>query len=469
MSIFNFHDTYTGLSNKLYTNILPVSVKKPEIVLFNKDLADELGLGTDNLESYLSGNLIIEGSEPYSQAYSGHQFGHLSVLGDGRANILGEHITPDGKRLDVQLKGSGVTPYSRNGDGRATLYSMLREYLISFAMDKLGIPTTKSLAVVSTGEDVYREKIEPGGILTRVASSHIRVGTFQYTAMQGDFNILKTFTNYVIERHYPEILENKNRYLSFLEVVMEKQIDLIIHWSRVGFIHGVMNTDNVAISGDTIDYGPCAFMDIYNPKTVFSSIDRNGRYSYENQRNIGQWNIARFAECLIPLIDTDTEKSLELVNGVIESYQNKFQVKWFSMMGLKIGITDVGEIEKELILELLHWMETHKVDFTKTFRSLSGTDFITLIPGADDELKSWYQRYSDIEHDIDLIKSNNPNVIPRNHIIEDVLLEASENNNYEPIYKLLEVLKSPYADDADVYYTDPPKTVDPSYKTYCGT
>lgn len=469
MGLFNFSDTYSKLSNKLYTDLLPVPVKQPKLVLINKELAAELGLQIDDLESYLSGNYIQEGSNPYSQAYAGHQFGHLSILGDGRAIILGEHIAPSGKRFDIQLKGSGVTPYSRNGDGRATLYSMLREYLISYGVDKLGIPTTKSLAVISTGEDVYREKIERGGILGRVASSHIRVGTFQYTAMQGDLNLLKTFTDYVIDRHYPEIKVKINPYLSLLEVVMDKQIDLIIHWLRVGFIHGVMNTDNVAISGETIDYGPCAFMDIYNPETVFSSIDRNGRYSYKNQKNIAQWNIARFAECLIPLIGTDREKSLELVNVVIESYQEKFHKKWLNMMGLKIGISNVGEIEKELILELLDWMEVNRVDFTKTFRDLSKSNFLELIPGADSELELWFNRYNGINHSIELIKNSNPNAIPRNHLVEEALLEASEHSNYKPIDKLMEVLQNPYSDNIDSYYTDPPKTVDLAYKTYCGT
>jgi uncharacterized protein YdiU (UPF0061 family) len=469
MSLFNFSDTYTQLSNKLYTNLLPVPVKQPTLVLCNKELIADLGLDVDDLENYLSGNRVQEGSKPYSQAYAGHQFGQFNVLGDGRAVILGEHLAPNGKRFDIQLKGSGITPYSRNGDGRATLYSMLREYIISYGMEKLGIPTTKSLAVISTGEDVYREKIDLGGILTRVASSHIRVGTFQYTAMQGDMDLLKTFTDYVIDRHYPEIKVKTNPYISLLEVVMDKQIDLIINWSRVGFIHGVMNTDNVTISGETIDYGPCAFMDIYNPKTVFSSIDRNGRYSYQNQKNIGQWNIARFAECLIPLIGTDTEKSLEQVNVIIESYQNIFLKKWLNMMASKIGISKVGEIEKELILELLNWMEVKAVDFTNTFRALSKSNFLELIPGADSDLKLWFNRYNEINHSIELIKKSNPNVIPRNHLVEDALIEASENSNYEPIYRLMEVLKNPYSDNISKFYTDPPKTVDPTYKTYCGT
>lgn len=467
MNVFNFNNTYTNLHDNLYTKLLPTPVTSPKIVLYNKNIATKLGITGDNLEQYLSGNKVDEGSTPFAQGYAGHQFGHFNILGDGRAIMLGEHITPKGDRFDIQLKGSGRTPYSRNGDGRATLYSMLREYVISYSMDKLNIPTTLSLGVVSTGEDVYREKIEQGGILTRVASSHIRVGTFQFVASKGDLDQLKTFTDYVIDRHFPEIIDNKNPYVSLLEVVMDRQIDLILNWLRVGFIHGVMNTDNVSICGETIDYGPCAFMDLYNPKTVFSSIDRNGRYSYENQKNIGQWNIARFAECLVPLINSDSEASLEIVNKIISSYQDIFAERWLNMMAKKIGLKVVN---KELVLTLLNWMEANKSDFTNVFRALESDNFLELVPNSNSELTIWYDSWLKENPDKNLIINNNPIVIPRNHIVEDVLIKASDGSDIKPLQDLLDVLADPYNNsNVNSYYKDPPEIVNSSYKTYCGT
>lgn len=459
--MFNFDNIYKTLPKGLFTSINPIPVKSPVVIISNSELAEELGIISDNYKEYLSGNKLDEGSEPIAQAYSGHQFGQLNILGDGRAVLLGEHTTPNNIKYDIQLKGSGKTPYSRGGDGRATLYSMLREFVISHSMEKLNIPTTRSLAVVATGESVYRDKPEKGGILTRVASSHIRVGTFEFVAMQGDLNLLKVFTNYVIDRHYPELQKSENPYIRFLETVMRKQIDLIINWLRVGFIHGVMNTDNMTISGETIDYGPCAFMDLYNPKTVFSSIDQFGRYSFENQKNIGGWNIARFAETLIPLVDNNEEVSLGLINEVLDMYKILFNKQYIKMMAAKIGLSNPVEQDIELINELLNIMEENHLDYTKTFR--------TLILKEEHTLKNWYKKWDLKDIDIELMNRNNPAVIPRNHIVESVLNEASINNNLVPLKELMDALSNPYKDNVLDFYKNPPKTVDNNYRTYCGT
>ncbi len=459
--MFNFDNIYKTLPKELFTSINPIPVKSPKVVLLNSELLIELEINSDDYKDYLSGNIIAEGSEPIAQAYAGHQFGHLNILGDGRAILLGEHTTSNNIKYDIQLKGSGKTPYSRGGDGRATLYSMLREYVISHAMEKLNIPTTRSLAVVATGENVYRDRAEKGGILTRVASSHIRVGTFQYVAMKGDLDLLKKFTNYVIDRHYPELQKKDNPYIGLLETVMNRQIDLIVNWLRVGFIHGVMNTDNMAISGETIDYGPCAFMDIYNPKTVFSSIDQFGRYSYENQKNMGGWNIARFAETLIPLIDKSEEVSLQLINEILEDYKVIFNKKYTKMMAAKIGLDNPMEQDVELINELLNTMEVNSLDYTKTFTNL--------LLKEEPTLDSWYKKWELRDINSQLMNRNNPAVIPRNHIVESVLNEASNSDNLNPLKDLLDVLSEPYNNDVLDYYKNPPETMDINYKTYCGT
>jgi len=329
---FNFDNTYLALPGELFTVCPPTPVSQPQLVAFNDSLANELGLSTSNIQpdelaDIFSGNVLPEGAASLAQAYSGHQFGHFSRLGDGRALLLGEQITPDGRRYDLQLKGSGPTPYSRRGDGLATLSAMLREYLISEAMHALGIPTTLSLAVVVTGEPVYREQVQPGAVLTRVAKSHIRVGTFEHISQFSSVETLKVFTEYVLKRHYPELLQTENPVLSFLQKVIEKQTDLIVSWMRVGFIHGVMNTDNMAVSGETIDYGPCAFMNAYKPETVFSSIDTGGRYAFGNQPEMALWNLTRLAESLLPLIDTDIKKAIAKAEDVLNSFQHLFEHK----------------------------------------------------------------------------------------------------------------------------------------------
>ena len=383
---WNFDNSYSRLPDSFKETIDPVKVKKPELVLFNKDLAKNIDLDFSNikneeLSALFSGNLLPKNSNSIAQAYAGHQFGHFTMLGDGRAVLIGEHLSKNKKRYDIQFKGSGKTSFSRNGDGRAALGPMLREYIISESMHHLNIPTTRSLAVVKTGESVMRETELIGAILTRVASSHIRVGTFQYIAARKNEDELKMLLEHVIKRHYPNIDKAKNKSIEILKIVLEKQVDLVVHWMRVGFIHGVMNTDNMSISGETIDYGPCAFMDVYDPKTVFSSIDRTGRYAYCNQPVITKWNLARFAECLIPLIDKDQSNAIKIATEIINSFEKKYEEKWLNMMRDKLGLFGDEKNDQSLILDLLTWMHEVKADYTNTFCYLMGEKI---------ELKKYY-------------------------------------------------------------------------------
>lgn len=459
--MFNFDNSYKNLPNHLFTEQPPISVSSPELVVFNEEVQKELGIGEGDFAKMLSGNEIPAGAEPIAQAYAGHQFGHLNILGDGRAVLLGEHTAPNGRKYDVQLKGSGRTPYSRGGDGRGTLYSMLREYVIAHAMDHLGIPTTKSLAVVETGETVYREEQHRGAVLTRIASSHIRVGTFVYVAMRSKEPQLKEFVDYVIDRHYPELASEENPYLTLVHKVIDKQADLIVNWLRVGFIHGVMNTDNMTISGETIDYGPCAFMDSYDPETVFSSIDRYGRYAFGEQMDIGGWNIARFAESLINLVHEEDETAISMLNEALESYNPLVEKRYNSMMAAKIGIANPTEDDVQLVKELLDLMKENALDYTTTFRNLWNRD----IP----ELSEWYQKWEQRDIDTALMASSNPVVIPRNHVVEQALTEASKNNNLVPLYELMDACCNPYSEEVSDYFKNPPEAVDTCYKTYCGT
>jgi uncharacterized protein YdiU (UPF0061 family) len=376
---WHFDNTYSKLSKTFREEIKPTPVHDPNLVILNKQLAKDLNLDfskidNKNLAKLFSGNILPNGTNTIAQAYAGHQFGHFTMLGDGRAVLLGEHLV-NKKRFDIQFKGSGRTSFSRTGDGRAALGPMLREYIISEAIHALGIPTTRSLAVVSTGEKVIRENLLPGAILTRVASSHIRVGTFQYVAAKQNIDDLHTLVDYTINRHYPEIKFSKNKALDLLNLVMEKQCKLVVNWMRVGFIHGVMNTDNMAISGETIDYGPCAFMDFYNPKTVFSSIDKLGRYSFSNQPPITKWNLARLAECLIPLIHQNEEAAIKIATETIDNFQNIYENKWLNMMRDKLGLFGKDKNDLKLINDLLHWMELNKVDYTNTFCHLMNINF----------------------------------------------------------------------------------------------
>ena len=476
-----FDNTYYRLSDIFKEDIKPIPVKKPELVLLNKTLAENLNLNFSNLDNQelselFSGNSLPKGSNSIAQAYAGHQFGHFTMLGDGRAVLIGEHLSKDNKRYDIQFKGSGKTAFSRNGDGRAALGPMLREYIISEAMNGLGIPTTRSLAVVKTGEDVIRETSQPGAILTRIASSHIRVGTFQYIAARQKKDEIEVLLNYVIDRHYPDIKNSKNKAIELLSIVLEKQINLVVNWMRVGFIHGVMNTDNMSISGETIDYGPCAFMDTYDPKTVFSSIDQMGRYAYFNQPVITKWNLSRFAECLIPLIDKNQEKAIELATEIINSFEKKYEEKWLNMMRDKLGLFGMDEKDKFLILDLLTWMHQKKIDYTNIFCHLMNENIKEDKDYEDEDFKNWKKRWNERlktnnntpEKSLKLMRSANPIVIPRNHKVEEVL-EAAEKNNFKPITRLVEILKDPYSQQKNIINYQIPSNSEKKYQTFCGT
>jgi uncharacterized protein YdiU (UPF0061 family) len=479
---WHFDNTYSKLPKSFLENIKPVPVKDPKLIILNKNLAKQLNLdfskfSETDLAKIFSGNSLPEGSETIAQAYAGHQFGHFTMLGDGRAVMLGEHLDKENNRFDIQFKGSGRTSFSRSGDGRAALGPMLREYIISEAMHALNIPTTRSLAVVSTGEDVIREQMLPGAILTRVASSHIRVGTFQYIAATQNADDLQRLFSYTIDRHYPEIKDSKTKALDLLNLLMQKQCELVINWMRVGFIHGVMNTDNMTVSGETIDYGPCAFMDHYHPQTVFSSIDQNGRYSYNNQPRITKWNLARFAECIIPLIDQDEQKAISIATETINNFEKLYEEKWLNMMRDKLGLFGEDKDDKHLIFELLTWMENNKADFTNTFCNLMEIQSIKDPIYQNQEYLNWTAKWkkrlekNNIEKEkyLELMRSVNPIFIPRNHKVEEALKDVSENK-LETLNQLLEVIKYPYKDNGMLKdYQQPMSNENGEYKTFCGT
>ena len=478
---WNFQNSYVELPAKLYMKQLPVSVKNPQIIYFNMGLAKELGLEFLSEEKvavaeYLSGNKIPGGATPISQAYAGHQFGHFTMLGDGRAVLLGEQINQNNQRYDIQLKGSGQTPYSRSGDGRATLSSMLREYIISESIHHLGIPTTRSLAVAQTGEKVYRETINDGAVLTRIASSHIRVGTFEYVINFCSKEDLEIFIKYVIDRHYPEISDADNPILELLKVVMHKQIDLIVHWIRVGFIHGVMNTDNMSIAGETMDYGPCAFMNTYNPKTVFSSIDINGRYAFGNQSTIAHWNLTVFAGTLLPLISDNKEKAIQLAKDILNKFPEEFSMNWYQMMYKKLGILKPIQEDKVLVDTLLQLMDNYQADYTNTFAalSLSKTSDNSLFTSSkfNEWRKEWENRIDYTDNRIKALKlmqTQNPLVIPRNHLVESALENAIKNNKSQ-FNELLNLISKPYDYQSDhANFQTIPDGFDDCYKTFCGT
>jgi len=479
---FNFGSTYLQLPKVFYTKLLPEPVPKPEMVILNTPLATDMGLdfsglNADELAILFAGNQMPEETEPFAQAYAGHQFGHLTMLGDGRAIVWGEHVTPSDQRLDLQFKGSGPTPYSRGGDGRAAIGPMLREYIISEAMHALNIPTTRSLAVVTNGEQVYRETPLPGAILTRVASSHIRVGTFQYAAMQQNNETIQALLDYTIKRHYPEIAEEKNKPLWLLKAIIEKQAELITHWMRVGFIHGVMNTDNMALSGETIDYGPCAFMDTYDPGTVFSSIDRMGRYAYANQPAIAQWNLARLAETLLPLLDENIEKAKEMAEETIAGFGKIYKEKSLSMLRAKLGLFGTQAEDESLSTDLLDWMQQQDLDYTNTFLDLTSEEPPQAKPYDDDTFREWLTRWqarlarnsNPIEDSLTLMRANNPALIPRNHKVEQAL-DGATNGDLQPMEDLLTALKEPYKNQPDLKpYQSPPKPEERVCQTFCGT
>ncbi|MCL2358121.1 MAG: YdiU family protein [Defluviitaleaceae bacterium] len=444
---WNLENTYAELPEIFYRKQNPEIAPAPKLLIFNEELAAELGLEENSAEIF-AGSKLPPGSKPISQAYAGYQFGHFAMLGDGRAVLLGEQITPGGERFDIQLKGSGRTAFSRNGDGYAALLPMLREYIISEAMFYLGIPTTRSLAVVLTGEDVVREKILPGAVLTRVASSHIRVGTFNYIA--GAAEETRILADYTIRRHFPET----DKYVLFLREVAKRQADLIAKWQCVGFIHGVMNTDNMAISGETIDYGPCAFMDSYDPSAVFSSIDIEGRYAYENQPKIGAWNLLRFAESILPLLHENENEAVEIAKAEIENYWQNYKIFWQNEMRNKLGIEDEGAADAELFAEMLDLMAAHKLDYTNTFRAF---------PAVPEPLAEWQKKW---QARFTCQPKKNPAVIPRNYRVEEAL-SAADNGDFSVMHKLLAVLRKPY-ENSDEYSKPPPENFC-NYKTFCGT
>ncbi|KZE15549.1 protein adenylyltransferase SelO [Priestia aryabhattai] len=478
---WNLRNSYAELPNIFFTPLDPNPVSSPKIVKFNDSLAASLGLQKEQLQSQegvsiLAGNSVPKGAFPLAQAYAGHQFGHFNMLGDGRAMLIGEQVTPSGERVDLQLKGSGRTPYSRGGDGRAALGPMLREYMISEAMQALGVPTTRSLAVVTTGESIVREKELPGAILTRVASSHLRFGTFQFAAKWGTVENLQALADYALERHFSHIEKNEKKYLSFLQEVIKRHATLVAKWQLIGFIHGVMNTDNMTISGETIDYGPCAFMDTYDPEIVFSSIDVQGRYAYQNQPGITGWNLARFAEALLPLLDQDIEKAVEIAQNAVTEFPKLYRENWLAGMQAKLGLFNEEKEDEALFQELLTMMKTYKADYTNTFRALTFNK-----PGKSDlfeseEFAQWQelwqkrlgrQKQSKAESE-ELMKHNNPAVIPRNHRVE-AALDAAQKGDYSVMEDLLEVLSSPYESPDQSEYCTPSAPSNQPYQTYCGT
>ncbi|MBW3600058.1 MAG: YdiU family protein [Planctomycetes bacterium] len=479
---WQFDNTYSRLPEVLFASAKPANVRAPQVSILNHGLAEELGIDLGVLvpeaaAALFAGQDLPGGARPIAQAYAGHQFGSFTMLGDGRAILLGEHRTPDGQLVDIQLKGAGQTRFSRRGDGRAALGPMLREYVISEAMAALGIPTTRSLAVVTTGEPVFRTSALRGAILTRVAASHIRVGTFEYLAARQDESNLRVLADYTINRHYPELADGPRKYLEFFRAVADRQASLIAQWQLVGFIHGVMNTDNMAISGETIDYGPCAFMNAYSPETVFSSIDHAGRYAYGNQPAIGQWNLARFAETLLPLLDSDREKAVAIASEALGEYPALFEQYWLAGMRRKLGLQTDDAGDGDLIRSLLGWMEKSGADFTNTFLDLSSDE-----PPAGDRyrepnFRAWYSQWQlrlsserrphTSPHAV--MRAVNPAVIPRNHRVEEALSAAEGHDDLSVLHRLLAPLATPYQAGPDLAPYQDPSPDDCNYRTFCGT
>ncbi|WP_230533257.1 protein adenylyltransferase SelO [Microvirga roseola] len=488
---FPFDNTYARLPDRFYARLAPTSVSAPKLIRLNRDLALQLRLDPERLSSsegveLLCGNRVPDGAEPIAMAYAGHQFGNfVPQLGDGRAILLGEVVDQDGIRRDIQLKGSGPTPFSRRGDGRAALGPVLREYLISEAMAALGVPTTRALAAVLTGETVVRETLLPGAVLTRVASSHIRVGTFQFFAARQDVEGLRLLADYVIGRYYPEAAESDRPYRTLLDKVIAAQADLIARWLHIGFVHGVMNTDNMSIAGETIDYGPCAFMDTYDPATVFSSIDQHGRYAYGNQPRIGLWNLTRLAETLLPLLSEDQEKAVADANAALEAFSGRFEAAYHTGLRRKLGLLSEREEDLTLAGDLLKAMAENQADFTLTFRRLSdaaagpeGDEVVRNLfinPLAYDAWATrWRERLSLEPQDgasrRAAMQAVNPAFIPRNHRVEAVIQAAVERGDFAPFEEFLTVLSRPYEDQpAFAHYSEPPEPNQRVYRTFCGT
>ncbi|MDF2182204.1 protein adenylyltransferase SelO [Neptuniibacter sp. CAU 1671] len=481
-------NSYLSLGDEFYQQIEPTPVAAPNLLLWNHELADQLAidpaLQQDRvaLSQYFSGNRLFPDSTPVALAYAGHQFGQFNPrLGDGRAHLLGELTDRTNHRFDIQLKGSGPTRFSRSGDGRCAMGPAVREFIMSEAMHALGIPTARSLAVVTTGEMVFREEMRPGAVVTRIAASHLRVGTFEYFASQGNLDAVERLCGYAVERHYPELKQETGEgfYTAFLQAVCRKQIELICHWLRVGFIHGVMNTDNTSISGETIDYGPCAMMSSYNPDAMFSSIDHSGRYRFIQQPQICQWNMARLAESLLPLIHEDSKTAVSIAEELLKEMANEFHQQYFAMLGKKIGLTETKPADETLINDLLKHLRLNKLDYTQTFHrlteSLHSSEIDTQI---STDLGDWYPRWKirldeqgeNKETVYQQMRSQNPVVIPRNHHMEAVIRSCIETGSADDAEAFLAVLKSPYRETATTaQYQDAPADNDRDYQTFCGT
>lgn len=472
-----WYSSYRQLPAAFYQNVAPAPASHPQTVIYNQGLADTLNLPSwskEQISAYFSGQQQIDGSQPLAQAYAGQQFGVATMLGDGRAILLGEWLTATGQRVDIQLKGAGRTAYSRGGDGHGTLSAMLREYLISEAMAALGIATTRSLAVVKTGDKVYRQTPEDGAILTRVAQSHLRVGSFQFAAWHPDKSLLPALFAYCLERHDPDLIGSEQAPLHFLQRVMQRQIRKIVDWMRVGFIHGVMNTDNVSISGETLDYGPCAFLDAYDPAQVFSSIDTQGRYAFGNQPFIAQWNWARLAETLLPLIDADSSRALEQVQSLIPQYSDAMHHAIQDMLGKKLGLLQISADDDLLIKDWLELLQTQGLDYTNAHRALmSGATVVQNFCPAP-EFIQWHQRWqartqAHAEQSLQLMQGNNPAIIPRNHLVEQALAAAAQGD-MNPFMRLHQALKTPYAALAWAdLQAQLPRPEERIQQTFCGT
>lgn len=479
---WNFDNSYARLPSKFFSVLDPTPVRSPKPVVFNEPLAAALGLDAGMLQSdeataVFAGNQLPAGAEPLAQAYAGHQFGHFTMLGDGRAILLGEQLTPAGGRFDIQLKGSGRTPYSRGGDGRAALGPMLREYIISEAMHALGIATTRSLAVVTTGEPVYRQDEQPGAILTRVASSHLRIGTFEYASKWGTEEELRILADYALHRHFEGFEAVGNKYVFLLKQVVKRQAELVSKWQLVGFIHGVMNTDNMAISGETIDYGPCAFMDTYDPDTVFSSIDVHGRYAYGNQPGIAGWNLERLAVTLLPLLHDDKEYAFAIAKEAISEFAELYENNWLDGMRAKLGLGNREQGDRDLAEVLLGIMQKYRADYTNTFKALSLERPADTALYGKEEFEAWYKqwqerlgRQQEKPEAYRLMRNSNPAVIPRNHRVEAALEAAVKQGDYGAVEKLLHVLSDPYGYTPEQEeYSKLPEPSSCRYRTFCGT
>ena len=479
---WQFENTYDRLPEAFHAPAAPARFAAPRVAVLNHKLGNDLGLdlgalSPDAAAALFAGQELPAGARPIAQAYAGHQYGHFTMLGDGRAILLAEHRTPDGRLVDVQFKGAGPTRFARRGDGLAALGPMLREYIVSEAMTALGIPTTRSLAVVTTGEPVYRMTPSKGAVLTRVAASHLRVGTFEYAAALQDEAALRALADYAIARHYPELADGPEKYLAFVRAVVDRQARLIAQWQMVGFIHGVMNTDNMAISGETIDYGPCAFMNAYDPATVFSSIDRFGRYAYRNQPAIAQWNLARLAEALLPLLDPNEEKAIALATEAVEGFMNRFDGYWLAGMRAKLGLRTEEAGDRELAQALLDWMHPAKADFTNTFRDLSAGGPPAGERYADPAFRAWYARWQErLDRDGESkdaayarMRTVNPARIPRNHRVEEALAAAEERDDLSVLHDLVAALAVPFEDRLDLVRYEEPPADECGYRTFCGT